>query len=77
MGCKDELSQEAMADWAITEIEELIQTIGLGKDLAELGVPSTDYEEIAREVRANFAFRLDSDPVPKQASDVVRILEKS
>jgi alcohol dehydrogenase class IV len=77
MGCKDELSQEAMADWAITEIEELIQTIGLGKDLAELGVPSTDYEEIAREVRANFAFRLDSDPVPKQASDVIRILEKS
>ena len=77
MGCREELSQEALADWAIAAIEELIQSIGLGKDLAELGVPSTDYEEIAREVRANFAFRLDSDPVPKQASDVVRILEKS
>ena len=77
MGCREDLSREALADWAIAAIEELIETIGLGKDLAELGVPSTDYEEIAQEVRANFAFRLDSDPVPKQASDVVRILEKS
>lgn len=77
MGCREDLSREALADWAIAAIEELIDTIGLGKDLAELGVPSTDYEEVAREVRANFAFRLDSDPVPKQASDVVRILEKS
>lgn len=77
MGCKEDSGQEALADWAITAIEQLIQTIGLGKKLAELGVPPADHEEIAREVRANFAFRLDSDPVPKQVADVVQILEKS
>ena len=77
MGCKDDLSPEALADWAIESIEQLIKTIGLGKNLAELGVPSTDYEEIARDVRANFALRLDSDPVPKQVSDLISILKES
>lgn len=35
------------------------------------------FGEIDREVRANFSFRLDSDPVPKQVSDVVQIQQNS
>lgn len=77
MGCKENLSDEALADWAIVAIEKLINSIGLKKNLTEYGVPEADYEKIAQEVRANFAMRLDMDPVSKQVPDLVWILKES
>lgn len=77
MGCREQRSDDQLADWAIDAIENLIQTIHLKKSLTEYGVPAHDYETIAREVRANFAMRLDADPVPKQVADLVWILQES
>lgn len=77
MGCSRELSDEALADWAIDAIEKLIHTVGLDKNLKNYGVPEKDFPKIAEEVKANFSMRLDVDPVKKDVDDLVWILEQS
>jgi alcohol dehydrogenase class IV len=77
LGCTDALPEEALADWAIAAIEGLITGLGLKKSPREYGVAAGDYRSIAEEVRQNFALRLDADPAPKSADDLVGILEEA
>lgn len=47
------------------------------KNVLEYGVPESDFESIAAEVRANFGMRIESDPVPTDAAGLVAILRAS
>ncbi len=77
LGCREESSEEALADRAIDAIEGFIARIGMRKNVLEYGVPETDFESIAAEVRANFGLRIESDPVPTDAAGLVAILRSS
>lgn len=58
-------------------IEGFIARIGMRKNVLEYGVPETDFDSIAAEVRANFGLRIESDPVPTDAAGLVAILRAS
>ena len=77
LGCPEGLDEEARADRAIGAIEEFIQRIGMNKSVLEYGVPESDFDSIAAEVRANFGARVDADPVPTDAAGLARILRAS
>lgn len=77
MGCMETCPPESLAEWAIAAIEKRIEEIGLEKTLVEYGVPPEDYQQIAEEVKKNFAMRLEADPVPKEVPDLVAILRQS
>lgn len=47
------------------------------KNVLEYGVPESDFESIAAEVRVNFGMRIESDPVPTDAAGLVAILRAS
>jgi alcohol dehydrogenase class IV len=75
MGCEEPLSEDALADWTIDAIERLIDVIGLSKTPREYGVPESDFQSIAEEVRQKFSLRLDADPATKSVDDLVAILQ--
>ena len=77
MGCREGLDDDARADWAIAAIEGFIARIGMEKNVLEYGVPESDFDGIAAEVRANFGARVDSDPVPADAAGLAAILRAS
>ena len=77
LGCREKLGDEALADWAIRAIEEFIEKIGMKRNVCEYGVPESDFDSIATEVRANFALRIESDPVPTDAAGLAGILQAS
>jgi len=77
LGCPKGLDDDARADWAIGAIEAFIQNIGMRKSVLEYGVPETDFDSIAAEVRAIFGARVDADPVPADAAGLAAILRAS
>jgi len=66
-----------MADRAIGAIEEFIARIGLRKSVLEYGVPESEFDSIAAEVRSAFGARVDADPVPTDAAGLAAILMTS
>jgi alcohol dehydrogenase class IV len=72
-----EASPEGLADRAIDAVGRVIADIGMERSVAEHGVPEGEFEDIAREVDANFRTRIDADPVPTDAAGLVRILRDS
>lgn len=77
LGCPDGLTREDRADWAIGAVEAFIARIGLRKNVLEYGVPESDFESIAAEVRSAFGARVDADPVPTDAAGLAAILRAS
>jgi alcohol dehydrogenase class IV len=77
LGCMQPWSDDGLADWAIKAVKRFIASLGLAKSPSELGVPETDFDDIAREVRTDFASRIDADPVPTDAAGLARILRRS
>jgi alcohol dehydrogenase class IV len=77
LGCPEGLGPEARADWAIGAVEAFIDRIGMKKNILEYGVPESDFESIAREVRSAFSARVDADPVPTDAAGLAAILRAS
>lgn len=68
---------DARADWTVGAIEDFIARIGMRKNVREYGVPETDFDGIAAEVRANFGARVEADPVPTDAAGLAAILRAS
>ncbi len=77
LGCPGGSDDEARSDWAIGAIEGFIARIGMKKSVLEYGVPESDFDSIAAEVRANFGARVDADPVPTDAAGLAAILRES
>lgn len=77
LGCRDQSSDDARADWAIHAIEDFIARIGMQKNVLGYGVPESDFDSIAAEVRADFGVRVDADPVPTDARGLASILHDS
>lgn len=77
LGCMEPWSRETLADWTIEAVERFIASLGLKKNPAEYGVPEDDFNDIAREVRTDFAERIDADPVPADEAGLARILSRS
>jgi alcohol dehydrogenase class IV len=77
LGCTEPWSDEALADWVIEAVKRFIASLGLEKSPAEYGVLEEDFDDIAREVRTDFASRIDADPVPTDVPGLARILYRS
>ena len=77
LGCDRPGSDDDLADWTIDAIERFIASMDLGRSVVEYGVPEADFAEIARQVRAGFAMRVEADPVPADVEGLIRILHRS
>jgi alcohol dehydrogenase len=77
LGCRGQNGDEARADSAIGAIEDFIARIGMKKSVLEYGVPESDFDSIAAEVRSAFGARVDADPVPTDAAGLAAILRAS
>ncbi len=77
LGCEEASGEEALADRAIELVQELMTDIDLTKTVTEYGVPEADLQKIAEETYADFAVRVDADPVPTKAEGLRAILTAS
>ncbi|MCL5102875.1 MAG: iron-containing alcohol dehydrogenase [Armatimonadetes bacterium] len=77
MGCTEALSEEELADWAIDAIESLITSLDIPKSVSAYNILEKDFESIAKEVYADFRYRVDANPVPTDVAGLVEILRMS
>lgn len=77
MGCTEQLNDEALADWAIEAVQNLIRSLELAKTPADYGVQEDVFESIGAEVVRDFAYRVEADPVPTDAAGLAGILRRA
>ncbi|MHB9037964.1 MAG: iron-containing alcohol dehydrogenase family protein [Armatimonadota bacterium] len=77
MGCKEDASDDKLADWAVDAVEKLITTLGIPTSISAYGILEKDFESIAREVYADFPYRVNANPVPTDVAGLIEILRMS
>lgn len=77
MGGNGALSDDALADYTIREIEHLVDRIGLRKSLADYGMPPQEIPAVVSETCSSYRLRLSMDPEVPDAAGLAAILEQS
>jgi len=73
-GCRQETDEQKPADFAIEAIDRFIETIGLKRSPATYGLLQSDIEDICKEAKSDFAFRLEFDPLGPDEKKLAEIM---